>query len=176
MNRALFSSVLALALAVGAGCAAPVEPATDASTGAVSEGGRRIVRSREVTIDLPPAHLIESSAEIFSTVDELRSYFAESCGYFCSKPFAGPVPFQITGAPQNTAVVAYVGNPKVPAGRELVIATVHGQANARWLSVTTCTRPGPTRRFALALVEAEGTLPLTWISANDASDGLAPCR
>ncbi len=176
MLGAARASVVLVFLSTLIGCAAPTEETdADESSDAVSSGGRQVT-FRQVTMDVPAAHANVAVERLFSSVEELRDHFGESCGWFCNRPFQGRVPFQIVNPPGKTGAVVYINRADVPAGRELVISGARIGGNPKWVYLSTCTRAGRSRRYAFAQIEAAGTQPLIWVSGPEDDAGLQPCR
>jgi hypothetical protein len=131
---------------------------------------------KPVSFEVPSAHAAKAAHEIFSSDDELRTFFGESCGILCTKKYEGPLAFAITDPPGKQGVAVYVNKPELPEGRELVIAGVGRRGAPKWLHVTTCTREGRGGSHALAVVELKRTLQVRWVSAPAEGEGLEPCR
>jgi hypothetical protein len=180
MRRHLLAVGLLL-VAVFGGCASPTEEQEDVENaeGAAStrEPGDVIFRAASFTV--PAAHADKRAGEIFTSDDELRTFFGESCGWFCTKKYEGRLSFTIQDPPGKQGALVYVNKPEVPRGSELVIKSIERRGNPKWLHVDTCVRPiggGTTRPYAFAMVEVNTTLPLIWVSAPEEGQGLEACR
>jgi hypothetical protein len=171
------ATCVVLNLGAGVGCAGDDGSETaateGASPGAVEDNVTAELSWRPVTFTVPQAFARTKDSFLFSSLDTFRDHFGTSCGWFCTKPYEGPVNFSLEQPSGITRVLAYVNKPETPAGRDLVITRI--TRSIKRLRIETCTRPGTGKSYAFALVDARQTLPLIWADAPYEGEGLAQC-
>ena len=161
-----------------AACAATPDEEEDGTGDSTEAVTARDITFKQVAFDPPAARAHEENkGEVFDSIDRIRTFFGESCGWFCTTPFEGTINFTIPNKPDKRNVAAYINRPDVPAGHELVITSVRREGNPKWLYLGTCVRPARvTKSAAMVLVEVDTTLPILWASAPEGGQGVQACR
>lgn len=163
-----------------AGCsgadASDVGDSEGASTAAATNP-QNVVAYQAVDFEVPDAFLGKRDSELFTSEDNFRKFFGQSCGIVCTQPYQGDLSFTFSSRSSDSTRLLYVNKPEVPADRELVITSVTRESNQRWLHVETCTRPANNggRTYALGLVTPTNSIPMIWVSAPDDGKGLDSC-
>ena len=176
MKRSASLSCLFLVVAslLASGCGS--SEADDASGEADDDFTAADITFKSVAFAVPTRKLDVNQYWVLGEEEGFRQFFAESCGTLCSKPFAGPLPMNLTDAPGKHRIAVYINEPKVPAGRQLVVRTIEQGSSKEWLRVTTCTRAGTRQSFALLAVEVRtNARQPTKVSADNEGTGLEPC-
>jgi hypothetical protein len=140
------SAASVMFVVIGAGCAAPAELADEEEA---SENADAITTHAVTPLDadLP---VTKDEHEVFSSEAELRRYFATSCGFLCSKPFEGRLPFTIG----EGEYVVLISRAKSAPGKGFKIKNAYRSGNPKWVRLETCPTAGG-RPYALAKIKPD---------------------